>query len=199
MLLRTIFRLWASVHIRDVGDLKHLLRRLECSPGALDCVKVLRFTLHWDWYSDYPYDWKVCGPPEDWYFGDRAPKKKEYMLRNVIPENELDEVDTWTEADWDWIYDGKYIYGWTEGPDGKGQDSLVKSASDFRSLVTSLIEDMKNLRTFHWGTNVIPLNADICSALARAEHLQEVSLGPCGQFYTGSKYTDHGEIRYRTC
>lgn len=179
--------MWTSVHIRDIGYLKDFIRRVECSPGALEHVKILRFTLHWDWYSDYDYDWEVCGPPEEWYFGDRAPKKKEYMLRNVIPEDEQDEVDTWSESEWDEIYGGKYIYGWSQGYYGKGEDSLVKSAGHFRSLVAPLIEGMENLRTFHWGTNVIPLNARICRALAKAENLQEVSLGPCGQFFTCSE------------
>mgnify|MGYP000191535120 FL=1 len=164
-----------------------LLRRIECSSGALEHIKILRFTLNWDWYSDYPYDWQICGAPEDWYFADRAPKKKAYLLKYAIPEDERDEVDAWSGSDWDEVYGGKYVYGWSQGHDGEGDDSLVKSASHFRSLVAPLLEGMKNLQTFHWGTQVIPLDARMCRALAKADHLEEVSLGPCGQFYTNSE------------
>jgi hypothetical protein len=181
------------VDIGDVGKLKYFLRRVQCTPGAIDYVKILRISLRWEWFSEYPYDWKMFGPPEEWYFADRAPKKKAYKLEHVIPEDELDEVDMWSDSEWDGMYENKRIFGWNQGWDGEGDDSLVKSASHFRSLVTPLIEDMKNLRSFHWGTNIIPLNAEICRALGKAEHLQEVSLGPCGQFYTSSEHTKHTE------
>ena len=187
-------RLWSYVCISSVGELKYFVRRTECSPGALQRIKVLSVNLLWEWYSDYHYDWQVCGPPEAWYFADRTLKKREYLLKNVIPEDERSA----DEADWDEIYDCKYVYGWNRGYDGDGEDSLVAGVEDFRRLLTPLVEAMKNLQKFHWGTNVIPLNSRIASALSRAEHLQEVSLGPCGQFYTSSKSTDPGKTR-RIC
>ena len=133
-------RSWAVVRIGNVGELKQFLTRVECTLGALDHLKILRVSLYWEWFSEYPYDWETFGPPEEWYFAERAPPKKAYKLEHVIPEDELGEVDTWSEADWDGNYDNKRIYGWNQGWNGEGENSLVKSASHFRSLVTPLIE-----------------------------------------------------------
>ena len=58
-----------------------------------------------------------------------------------------------------------------------------------------VVEGMKNLQKFHWATSIIPLNARICSALAKAEHLQEVSVGPCGQFYISSELSSPRETQ----
>ena len=184
-------RLWTSARIDDIGELSSFIRRTECSPGVLQCIKCFSVSLTWEWYSEYHYDWQLCGPPETWYFADRTSKRREFLLKNVIPEDE----QQWDEADWDDPHDGKYIYGWNHGYDGEGEDPLVKSAEDFRNLITPLIEGMRNLQRFHWGTNIIPLNSRIASALSRAEHLQEVSLGPCGQFYTSSESTDPVKTR----
>jgi len=164
-----------------------LLRRIELTPGALELVTVFRVSILWGWDTEYPYDWDTCGPPEHWYFADRRDKKKEWLKKNALPKELLPRLDTLNEANWDTPWDWRRLPEWSSGSDGEGEDSVVKEARAFRSLMEPLLEKMTNLQTFHWGTQVIPLSARICRTLAKCRNLQAVSIGPSGQFFCSSE------------
>ena len=187
-------RLWSVVRITYFRELDDFFRHIECQPSILLHIKKFIVSPLWSWGCDYPYDWEIfghdweiLGPPEDWHFADRLKKRKKDLRRYVVPKNEP-RPEYWMQRNGfpqERHFDvDRFIYGWSKGHDGRGDHPLVQSASHFRKLLTPLIEEMKNLRTLDWGSQIVPLNATICRALSRAEHLQEVSLGPCGQFYT---------------
>ena len=181
-------RAWSWIHIDSAKHIKNLLRRIELTPGALQLVTAFKVSFSWDWWTEYPYDWQLCGPPEHWYFADRRDKKKDWLKRNAVPKDILPEVDTFTEANWDTQWDGRGLPNWNSGSCGDGEGEVVKDASHFRTLMETLLEQMTNLRVIHWGTQIIPMSARICRTLAKCNSLQVVSLGPSGQFFCSSKF-----------
>ena len=150
-------------------------------------MTVFRVSFLWNWDTEYPYDWELCGPPEEWYFSDRRNKKKEWLKRNAVPTELLSRLDTFTENSWDTPWDRRQLPDWASGSDGEGEDAVVKDARTFRSVLEPLFKQMTNLRTIHWGTQVIPLSARMCRALANCKSLEVVSIGPSGQFFCNSE------------
>jgi hypothetical protein len=78
--------MWLSIFITETKNIKSLSRRIELTPEALELVWVFRVVMKWGWDPDVPHDWKLCGPPEDWFFEDRRDKKEEWLKRNAVPE-----------------------------------------------------------------------------------------------------------------
>ena len=203
--------MWLSIFITETKNIKYLLRRIELTPEALELVWVFRVVMKWGWDPDVPHDWKLCGPPEDWFFEDRRDKKEECLKMNAVPEvfwqwpnlpfddwNALpddrpplpgpSEMNDWDPEHFENWWKKQPPLQWTSGSQGEGRDPVVKNARTFRALMEPLLEKMSNLHTFHWYTEVIPLSARMCRALARARSLQVVWMSPSGEFLCSSEY-----------
>lgn len=56
------------------------------------------------------------------------------------------------------------------GPDGKGEDKLVKSPADFNACITEIVEQLtSSLQTFGWKCPVTTMPAESLAALAKLE------------------------------
>lgn len=125
---------------------------------------------------------------QHWYFAERRDKREEWLERNEDPEEVWQEPDAWAESELKPFWTSRLLPYWTGGGDGEGEDPVVKDARTLRRVMEQLIDQMTNLRTFHWGTQILPLSARICRALARCDSLQIVSIGPSGQLYCNSEF-----------
>lgn len=72
-------------------------------------------------------------------------------------------------------------YPWTcgaggRGPDGKGEDSVIKNATAFNQYITEVVGMLPFLETFCWRVHVTPMPRGVFDALTRLASLEQLFL-----------------------
>lgn len=67
------------------------------------------------------------------------------------------------------------------GPDGKGEDALIKSPQDLNACIIEVIGLLPCLDSFSWKSSVTPMSAETCDALAQHSTLKSlhVTMSSC--------------------
>lgn len=73
------------------------------------------------------------------------------------------------------------------GPDGDGEDRLIKSANDFHDCIVEVVSQLSWLQTFGWDTSVTPMPAGVHGALSRLSTLTSLHLDM--SIYRGNPHT----------
>lgn len=173
--------------VRTVEELGRLRETLRASPSIAQHIR--SFYFNWTMDGDYGmmelYD-ESEGRLVDLAFRDRVDMWEQAMWEhNGHPMTEgcstgRPDTSFYDERDWTWYepgcpedpesYDGYYNSGLHirgDGPDGNGEDLLIKNASDLESCVLEIVSQLTRLVTFGWDTPVFPVSVEVGAVLEK--------------------------------
>lgn len=184
---------WARVKVETVkqlGELKELLRVAPFIPPlirsfrllwdmdgdsdelkleafgqgtALDLAFCDRLQLWDDLMKQAGADIELDGEPFVMYNGRfTQPPGRGYDLATVADEG---------HAEYDWLSGTG-----GRGPDGTGEDKLMKNAEQFTECIVEIVGKLTSLETFGWETSVTPMPRGVFDALARLTTLTDLRL-----------------------
>lgn len=191
--------LWRSVCVETVSELGRLRETFRVSPGLADLVESFHFgwTYMHDpgWLNSYPEQY---GTLLDMAFRDRWQMWSEHceatasqILRrsspggwqhktfthdgNLFPEPGELPLIAGREPGHASSYD-QDAPKLASGPDGNGDDALIKTSDQLIACVVEVVEMLSSLRTFKWDSPIMPMPMGVLSALERLTSLKSLHL-----------------------
>lgn len=82
--------------------------------------------------------------------------------------------ENWKELKPVWDYDAPRTG--VDGPDGKGEDCLIKSSQQLADSFTEIVSQLSSLEIFRWTSYVTPMPAGVCAALAKIQTLASLDI-----------------------
>lgn len=187
--------LWRSIRVRTVSELGRLLESLDASPGL--AFHVRSFAFAWELPSQlrdldvYP---SAEGTLLDLAFRDRG-RMWELYAKTVNAEiEEEDWLDGWVQRLF--YFAGKTFYEpvapnfqhsdpgeafydpaapkLASGPDGNGEDALIKTADQLVSTLVNIVAKLPSVRTFMWSTSMMPMPMGVLNALEKLPSLKSL-------------------------
>lgn len=183
--------MWVRVEITTVRQLGELRELFKGAPGLAALIRSFRLLWHMDGDCTHYRLEPMCGfTALDCAFRNRL----EIFNRRVKTEapyldHELlrcGDGSTYeppgSEPDWVAVAKvGPLGYDWLQGargsgPDGKGEDKLIKNATQFTQCINEVVNLLTSLETFGWETKVSPMPQGVFDALARLTTLTDLRL-----------------------
>lgn len=176
-------RLWEHVHVFSVAELGRLREVLRASPEIAQHIR--SFVFAWEIHDDCSSFPAKEGTKLDLAFKDRwrvwALLRQQYKrpvqwdaehqqwafthdgVRYPAPGT-CPSFEGTQSTKQDWLSASTERVG-GHGPDGEGEDRVVKNADDFNSTAIEIVTQLSSLETFKWSCNVASLPAPACEAL----------------------------------
>lgn len=189
----TLPLVWPRVEVETVKQLGELHELLKFNPSIAPLIKTFR--LLWKMDGDcserhlnkYP---REAGLALDLAFRDRLAlwndlmKEDEDLVRYrndgeaAIYYGDYKCLPPGRGHDWDAVRDeGPFAYDWlSKGPDGNGEDRLIKNAMQFRKCIIKVVNRLTPLETFGWETEVSPMQPEVFAALEKLTKLSDLRL-----------------------
>lgn len=197
----TLPLLWASASVDSFDEVGRLRETLRHSPGLAAHIRSFRFTWnpewiqYWEWYSKgdtrkqyKPLDlafrnrykmWldlgrKLGAEIEHRITLERNPRPQAFFkhrgIESCAPGKPplIDGRDPKEVSSYDW---SAPRLGDISGPDGKGEDRLIKNPKDFNSCIIEICSQLTSLEAFSWQSSQIPLPRAAFDALAKLPRL----------------------------
>lgn len=121
---------------------------------------------------------KVAGMKPGW----APPRSADAVLLHHSAEHEDDDsFDYYSddgEEDYYWSVKGSGAGG--DGPDGRGEDRLVKSVSDFNSCLVEIVAQLGSLTTFGWAAEAAAMPMGVLESLEKLTTLSHLHLSLSG-------------------
>lgn len=193
----TLPLLWSSATVCSFDELGRVRETLRVSPGLAAHVRSFEFSWnpewiqHWDYYTIggakkvfKPLDlafrnrytmWlelsrKLGVEIEYGVTAGRIPRPEAYFMHGNMKSSGpgkpplIEGRDPKEVSSYDW---NAPRLGEISGPDGKGQDRLIKSAEDFNSCIIEIISQLTSLQKFSWSSGQVPMPRAAFDALAK--------------------------------
>ena len=132
-------------------------------------------------YSDDDWHTEIRGELEDYCFLDRQAVLDRLVEAGYVGEDEEDPA---------YFEDGK-LRRFTQGPDGTGILSVIKSADDAIKSLESSILRLRELERLVWQTAILPMPSSVCCHLSQLNSLRLLRLEQLGEFRSSSEYVGH--------
>lgn len=194
---------WAWVEVQTVKQLGELCELLKTVPSIAPLIKSFNFC--WDMDGDctrlrlaaFPHE---QGTTLDLAFRDRLEMFDQAMKADGAEPYLYEELDdagyyvgmalccngqTCTAPgegpDWRAFQEDPAGYDWRSGeggrgPDGNGEDELIKNADQFTQRITEIVSKLTSLKAFAWETPVTPMPRGVYDVLAQLASLERLSL-----------------------
>lgn len=182
------------MEVRTVKQLGELRELLKSQPQIASLIRSFRFI--WDMGGD-SHEWKLRafrqGTALDLAFCDRL-QLWDDLMKEPGADAEIEGADGFVDYnksltqppgeghDWEAAAAvGPADYDWLagtggRGPDGKGEDRLIKNAEQFAECITEVVSMLSLLQTFGWETGVTPMPRGVFDALARLTTLMDLRM-----------------------
>lgn len=166
--------LWSVVHVDSVAQLGRLRETLRVSPQLGQLVRTFCF-LWWDYSgNDYRHYPEQEGALLDMAFRDRR-----QMWEDLAKKHDC-KISTRRNGHRSFRLHGRVfqeppIEGST-GPDGNGEDLLIKSSEQFTRCIIEVVSQLSSLHAFGWSTGMTPMPLGVFNALLSLETLTSLHL-----------------------
>lgn len=188
----TLPLVWTQVEVTTVKQLGQLRETLRAQPHIALLIRSFRF--FWDMGGDgdpvtlaifeeqEPLDLAFCDRLGLWDRIWKAGLANEEMV-SFFDHAGL-SFDDWYSSppgdhDFDALQAADTNYDWLvgkrgRGPDGYGEDELIKNAEELTHCLIGVIGSCASLETFGWETVVVPMLTGVFDVLARLTTLQDL-------------------------
>lgn len=152
-------------------------------PWLTSFIKNVAIELPWETafnesYSDVNWHTEIRGELEEFFFQDR-----QAVLNRLVEAGHVGK-DVEDPA---YFEDGKLL-GFSQGPDGAGFLSVIKTADNAIKSLESSILRLQELERLVWQTAILPMTHSVCGHLSQIDSLRLLRLEQQGEFRSSSKY-----------
>ena len=172
---------WKHIRVSTVHGVPRL-DLLSRMPWVTGLIKNVAVELSWEPAFDESYsnrDWhgEIRGELEDYFFRDRQAVLDRLVEAGYVGHDKTDPA---------YFEDGKLLE-FSQGPDGTGFGSVIKSADDAIKSLEASIPRLQHLERFVWQTAILPMPSPVCLHLSRLKSLRILRLEQQGEFRSSSE------------
>ena len=176
---------WKHIRVSTVHGV-HRLDLLTRMPWVTGLIKNVAVELSWEPAFDESYsnrDWhgEIRGELEDYFFRDRQAVLDRLVEAGYVGHDKTDPA---------YFEDGNLLE-FSQGPDGTGFGSVIKSADDAIKSLESSILRLRELERLVWQTAILPMPSSVCCHLSQLNSLRLLRLEQLGEFRSSSEYVGH--------
>lgn len=174
-------RIWGHIRIATACEI-HIFEALTRMPRLRSLIKSLAVELHWNVAGDEVFNWesdetKIRGELEDYLFGDR-----QTILTRLVEAGHVS-----TESEDPMYYEDGKLLEFSQGPDGRGLDPILKNADDAIKRLELAFLRLSDLQRVAWQTLILPMPSSVCQHLSKLDSLRLLRLEEQGEFRSASE------------